>query len=135
MRIGAIYCDMDQVLVNFLKGAKLALGKEFNDPTLGTDEEKWKLIAKIPFFWVSLEWMPNAEMLWQEIKNQDTCVLSAAPSLEKAPDCPAEKKLWCQTNLKLDRDRVIIVERSEKQLFAKDVNGTPNLLIDDHPKK
>jgi hypothetical protein len=128
-----VYCDMDQVLVNFLAGARAALGKEFNDPCLGTDQEKWKKIQEITGFWANLEWMPGAVQLWKRIKSLDPHILSAAPPQEDAPSCPAEKTQWCWQELALQNERVHIVRRSEKRNFAV-IDGEVNLLIDDHPR-
>lgn len=124
---------MDQVLVNFLGGARKALGKEFNDPSLGPDSNKWKLLATIPEFWTNLEWMPNANRLWTYIKDYDTYILSACPHPDDHPTCPDEKKEWCRIQLGVSHERVHTVRRSQKKDYAV-VTGTPNLLIDDHPK-
>jgi hypothetical protein len=131
MEIGAIYCDMDQVLVNFLGGARKVLGKEFNDPCLGKDNDKWVVLATVPSFWTNLDWMPCASILWEEIKGRNTFILSACPPKELNPLCPEQKKLWCQIQLGLSTERVHTVSRSEKQNFAV-TDGKPNLLIDDH---
>lgn len=127
-----VYCDLDQVIVNFLGGARRALGREFNDPALGTDQEKWALLRAIPNFWIQLEWMPGGKMLWKRIK-EDAHILSAAPALEDAPSCPKEKRLWCWQELGVPDNRINIVRRDEKKNFAV-IDGTINLLIDDHPK-
>ena len=129
----SIYCDMDQVLVNFLGGARRALGMEFNDPRLGSDKDKWFIIAQMPGFWRSLHWMPQAPLLWERIKDKNTYILSACPLPEEAPLCPTEKKLWCADNLNLHENRVHTVKRAEKARYAQ-TNGIPNLLIDDHPR-
>ena len=131
MEIGAIYCDMDQVLVNFLGGARKALGKEFNDACLGEDNDKWVVLATKPSFWLDLDWMPHADLLWQEIKNKNTYILSACPPVELNPLCPDQKKIWCKVRLALPMNRVHTVTRKEKVNFAF-TDGKPNLLIDDH---
>jgi hypothetical protein len=131
MEIGAIYCDMDQVLVNFLGGARKALGKEFNDPCLGHDNDKWVILATKPSFWLDLEWMPNAYALWKEIKDQNAFILTACPPIDLNPLCPDQKKAWCKVRLGVPSERVHTVSRLEKKEFAV-TNGKPNLLIDDH---
>lgn len=131
IEINEIYCDMDQVLVNFLGGTRHVLGKEFNDLSLGEDHDKWLLIDKVPNFWVHLEWMPGAKMLWDCIKNKNTYILSAFPTEEENPQCSTEKKMWCQRELGISPDRVFIVKRNEKKTFARR-NNKANLLIDDH---
>ena len=54
----AIYCDMDEVLCAFLKGAKKAIGGDF--PSMDKDK-RWKLIGQTKDFWANLDWMPGAE--------------------------------------------------------------------------
>lgn len=135
IQISSIFCDLDQVLVNFLSGCKRLFGKEFNDPILGADYEKWKVIARTPNFWKNLNWMPNAQLLWNQIKNLDTYILSACPRYEDSPSCPLEKREWCVDQLKIPVDRIIITERCKKKLYAFDFDKKlPNLLIDDHER-
>ena len=119
--------------MNFLLGTRRVLGKEFNDPSLGTDQEKWLLIEQAKGFWENLEWMPNAQTLWNRIKHCDPHVLSATPPPDLVPSCPGGKRIWCRENLVIPDTRVNLVSRIEKQKFALS-DGTPNLLIDDHPK-
>jgi hypothetical protein len=130
IEIGKVYCDMDQVLTNFLGGSRKALGQEFNDPCLGTDHEKWLILAKNPTFWLDLKWMPGAHQIWDRIKNKNTYILSACPPKDENPLCPSQKKEWCQRELGISSDRVFTVQRNDKKKFA--MNGLPNLLIDDH---
>ena len=56
-----IYCDMDQVLCNFLKGAEKELGKPFPEED---KDKRWPVIHKNKTFWENLEWMPGAKRLW-----------------------------------------------------------------------
>ena len=128
-----IYCDMDQVLVNFLGGARRALGKEFNDAELGTNEHKWLFLATVQEFWFHLEWMPGAQMLWNVIRGYNTHILSACPDGMLMPLCPDEKKRWCVQHLGISSDRVQTVMREDKHKFAM-LDGRPQLLIDDHPR-
>lgn len=128
-----IYCDMDQVLVNFLGGTRKVFGMEFNDARLGSDTDKWRVLAEIPGFWKTLDWMPQAHLLWDRIKHRDTYILSACPPPNESPLCPVEKKEWCVEQLSVSVERVHTVKRGEKALFATH-QGQPNLLIDDHPR-
>ena len=69
-----IYCDMDQVLCNFMKSADAAVGGSF----VQTDkEERWKMINQTKGFWANLEWMPGAKRLYQFIEQYDPYILSA----------------------------------------------------------
>ena len=57
-----IYCDMDQVLCNFMKGADEAVGSSF----IHADKtERWNKINQTKNFWANLEWMPGGKRLWQ----------------------------------------------------------------------
>ena len=61
-----IYCDLDQVLVAFLKGADKAVGGSFvNTPK----DDRWNKINQTKGFWVNLDWMAGAKRLYQFIAN------------------------------------------------------------------
>jgi len=61
-----IYCDMDDVLVNFMKGAENAIGGDF--ASIDKDE-RWNKINQTKGFWENLDWMPSAKRLYQFIQN------------------------------------------------------------------
>jgi hypothetical protein len=153
-----VFCDMDQVLVNFLAGARIVFGREFNHPDNGDINSRWAVINALPRFWVDLPWMPEADRLWSRLI--DTCphcrtmgenlipqpctcgdpnyipyVLSACPPPDRNPSCPSQKKDWCVNELE-DFDNpahcITVHSRAEKKQYAM-TNGKPNLLIDDHP--
>ena len=57
-----IYCDMDEVLCAFMKGAEKAIGSDF----ASTDKERrWSVISNTKNFWSSLDWMPGAKRLYR----------------------------------------------------------------------
>ena len=60
----SIYCDMDQVLCNFMKGADKAVGGSF---VMADKEDRWKKINQVKGFWENLEWMPGAKNLYKKI--------------------------------------------------------------------
>ena len=64
-----IYCDLDQVLVNFMKGADKALGGKF---ATSSKENRWNVINNTKGFWAELEWMPGAKRLYQFIAKYDS---------------------------------------------------------------
>ena len=73
-----IYCDMDQVLCDFIGGAEKVIGMPF--PQANKDE-RWEKIKQTKDFWANLEWMPNAKKLYQFISRYDTKILSAATAI------------------------------------------------------
>jgi hypothetical protein len=124
---------MDQVLTNFLGGGRKALGREIND--LGLDNDKWPvLINQVPTFWLDLEWMPNAQKIWEKIHKEDVYVLTACPPVELNPFASTQKKQWCERELGISQDRVITVAKRDDKIKFSRHGGHPNLLIDDHCK-
>ena len=69
-----LYCDMDQVLVAFLSGAKQITGQDFQKMNRDT---RWQTISNTPKFWESLQFMPGARRLLQRIQKYDPYILSA----------------------------------------------------------
>ena len=60
----SIYCDMDMVLCDFLKGAEKVLGMPFVNANKQT---RWEKISDTPDFWANLPWMPGAKKIVQSI--------------------------------------------------------------------
>tara|TARA_Y100000996_G_C22324179_1_gene561666 strand:- start:36 stop:563 length:528 start_codon:yes stop_codon:yes gene_type:complete len=127
-----IYCDMDQVLVNLLKGAEKVLGQpldSFKGPE--AKQDRWKRINAVKDFWPNLEWMPNAKKLYQFIARYDTKILSAYTN--KDPNSRPGKLKWLAKNTDMKRKNILLVLRADKQNYAVS-DGKPNVLIDDHSK-
>ena len=125
-----IYCDMDMVLCDFLKGAEEVLGTSF----IKADKTKrWPTISAKKDFWVSLEWMPGSKKMWTFINKYDAHILSAYST--KDANSRKGKLDWLRKNAKLtQRSRIHLVLREDKQKFAMTQDGKPNLLIDDYIK-
>ena len=124
-----IYCDLDMVLINFMKGADAAVGGSFTQ----TDKEKrWYAVNQVKGFWANLEWMPGAKRLYQFIIKYDAHVLSAFAGRD--PTSKLGKMKWLKKNVDFKRANIHLVKRSQKQAYAKDKDGKPNILIDDYIK-
>ena len=125
-----IYCDMDMVLCDFLKGAEEVLGTSF----IKADKTKrWPTISAKKDFWVSLEWMPGSKKMWTFINKYNAHILSAYST--KDANSRKGKLDWLRKNAKLtQRSRIHLVLREDKQKFAMTQDGKPNLLIDDYIK-
>tara|TARA_Y100001963_G_scaffold97304_1_gene133881 strand:+ start:1098 stop:1634 length:537 start_codon:yes stop_codon:yes gene_type:complete len=124
-----IYCDLDMVLVNFMKGADAAVGGSF---VTHDKEERWNLINQVKGFWANLEWMPGAKRLYDFIIKYNPHVLSAFSG--KDPTSKTGKMKWLGKNTKFKRANIHLVLRSQKQKYAKNTDGRPNILIDDYIK-
>tara|TARA_B100000315_G_C14137042_1_gene389638 strand:- start:7 stop:522 length:516 start_codon:yes stop_codon:yes gene_type:complete len=123
-----IYCDLDMVLVDFVKSADKAVGGSFvNTPK----DERWNKINQTKGFWANLDWMPGAKRLYDFIMKYDPQVLSAYAGRD--PTSRTGKLKWLKKNTKWKSSRINLVIRSHKQKFAT-TDGKPNVLIDDYEK-
>jgi len=131
-----LYVDMDQVLVDFLDGAKNTLGVEYTDKEYwmkdGAGDKKKILTQKAPNFFRDLNWMPDGKQLWSFIQKHSPNILSAHPT-KWMPNAKKDKATWLNKNVRGVGD-VHLVKREEKQKYAVSPSGQPNVLIDDHPK-
>ena len=123
-----IYCDMDQVLCNFIGRAEEVIGMPF--AKFGKDD-RWNKIRDTKDFWANLEWMPGAERLYKRIAKYDPHILSAYSKRDN--NSRKGKMKWLSRNTKFKRSNIHLVQREQKQKFAK-TNGKPNVLIDDYIK-
>ena len=124
----SVYCDMDMVLCNFMKAADKVTGNFVT----ADKEQRWKDISNTKNFWADLEWMPGAKRIHQMIIKYDAHVLSAYSG--KDPSSKNGKMKWLSKNTNFKRANIHLVTRAQKQAFAKDSDGEPNVLIDDYIK-
>ena len=123
-----IYCDLDQVLVAFMKGADKAVGGSFIDTP---KEDRWNKVNQTKGFWANLDWMSGAKRLYQFIEKYDPFVLSAYTGRD--PASKNGKMKWLKKNTNFKRSHIHLVLRSQKQKYAT-TDGNPNILIDDYIK-
>ena len=123
-----IYCDLDEVLVDFMRGADAAVGGSF----VKTDkDERWNAIYQTKGFWANLGWKPNAKRLHDFIMRYNPHVLSAYAGRD--PTSRLGKMKWLKKNTKFKRANIHLVKRAQKKDYAK-TDGQPNILIDDYDK-
>jgi 5'(3')-deoxyribonucleotidase len=94
--------------------------------------QRWKDISNTKNFWAELEWMPAAKRIHQMIIKYDAHILSAFSA--KDPSSKNGKMKWLSKNTKFKRGNIHLVSRAQKQAFAKNAEGEPNVLIDDYIK-
>lgn len=121
-----VYCDMDGVLVNFVKGTEqLEAGLLGNTPSYF-----WPVINRCGArFWADLHWMPDGKKLWMSLMSMvhptRLWLLTARPRHGSAKP---GKWIWIYRNMGIWMvDRTIICYRKEKMRYAP--GG--NILIDD----
>lgn len=120
-----IYCDLDGVLTDFIKGYHELTGIDITG-SFRSDKKFWEPINKAGYnFWISLEWTKDGKKLWDYIKKYTPEILSS-PSEEN--DSRIGKHDWVKREL--PGTRVILRSPQNKKEFA-----TPNsILIDDRPE-
>ena len=123
-----IYCDLDEVLVDFMAGANAAIGGDFVKMDA---DERWNKINQTKGFWANLGWKPNAKRLHDFIIKYNPHVLSAYTG--KDPTSKVGKMKWLKKNAGFKRSKIHLVLRSQKQSYAT-TNEKPNILIDDYIK-
>ena len=124
-----IYCDLDEVLVDFMKGADAAVGGSF---VTADKETRWKTVNQTKGFWSNLEWKSNAKRLHDFIIRYDPHILSAFA--DRDPNSKVGKMKWIKKNTGFKRANVHLVLRSQKKSYAKTKEEKPNVLIDDYAK-
>jgi len=125
-----IYCDMDMVLVNFMKSADAVVGGD--GFVANKDKEgKWNKINQTKNFWANLDWMPGSKRLYDFIGKYNPHILSAFSGRD--PASKNGKMKWLSKNTKFKRGNIHLVKREHKQSYAI-TDGNPNILIDDYIK-
>ena len=123
-----IYCDLDEVLVDFMRGANAAVGGDFRRMD---KDERWNKVNQTKGFWANLGWKPNAKRLHDFIIKYNPHVLSAYTGRD--PTSKVGKMKWLKKNANFKRGNIHLVLRSQKQSYAT-TNEKPNILIDDYIK-
>ena len=109
-----LYCDLDQVLVDFLKGAEKVVGQPF---AKSDNKTRWSKISGTKDFWANLEWMPGAKKLYQRVAKYDTHILSAYSG--KDPNSVKGKMTWLGKNTSVPRSKIHLVKREAKKALQK----------------
>ena len=123
-----IYCDLDEVLVDFMRGANAAVGGDF---VKMDKDDRWNKVNQTKGFWANLGWKSNAKRLHSFIIKYNPHVLSAYTGRD--PTSKVGKMKWLKKNANFKRGNIHLVLRSQKKDYAT-TDGKPNILIDDYDK-
>jgi len=120
-----IYCDMDGVIVDFVKGYKKLTGVDTSTYVKGNNSFWAPVDKEGPSWWANLEWKSDGPLLWQYIKKYRPNILSS-PS--RSASSREGKKAWIKSHIPATQYReILLYPRHEKQLFS----GDNHILIDD----
>ena len=123
---------MDGVLCDFEKNIKNTLGISIQKwMSINPKHERWQPIVAKKDFWANMPWLNDGKNLWRFIEKYNPHILSAAS--QEDPNCKMGKHRWIFRNLNMPAGRIHLVQRHEKQTFAK-TGGQPSILIDDYVK-
>jgi LysM repeat protein/5'(3')-deoxyribonucleotidase len=125
-----IYIDMDGVLADFFSAWEDLMGVD-HYRKIDNVENALQAIRDKDNFWLNLEPTPNSGKLLalvKELKGEYN-ILSAP--LAGDPRAEKHKKMWVEKYLKQFPPKNVIIT-ADKQLYAKQADGTPNILIDDY---
>jgi len=125
-----VYVDMDGVLADFFgevaREHKVGYWREIHRKELGIDQ-----VAQQPGFFEDLPPLPHAALLIAGVITLagDYSILSS-PLQSNVEQSSDEKAEWLRRHLTEHQPQAIIFDH-EKYKFARQADGTPNILIDD----
>jgi hypothetical protein len=133
--IGTNYIDLDGVIAWLDKGVA-----EYNNISLATqdaagwDNEYWHNVlntSDIEKFFANLEWMPNGKNLvgWFQQRHLPMEFLTRPVKEPNEAACIKGKKSWLRSK---GVGNIPVIFERDKEKYAVDESGRPNLLIDDH---
>ena len=126
-----VYVDMDGVLADFFgevaQAHDVSYWREIHRKDMGIDQ-----VAQEPGFFEMLPRLPNAGRLMRGILklNNDRYSILSSPLMSNVEDSSREKSEWLEKHLPHHPPQAIIFDH-EKYKFARQADGTPNILIDD----
>jgi mitochondrial fission protein ELM1 len=132
------YCDMDGVLVNLDKGFKAISGglspQEYE--AKNGKNTFWNVVNKNPNFWVELEPLPDAKVLWDYIKDTFKDPPAVILSAGQGTRIKEQKTAWIRKHIDPSAQVIIAssgVKKPQYIIDRADVRLT-HILLDDTDK-
>lgn len=131
------YCDMDGVLVDLEGGFKKISGglspSEYEQKN--GKNSFWKIVNKHPNFWIELEPLPDAKVLWSFIKTNFKDPLPVILSAGQGTKIEQQKTQWIRKHIDPSVRVIIASKGTEKPKYVLPTTGTvTHFLLDDTQK-
>ena len=128
-----IYVDMDGVLADFFGDwAKIMKVKHWSQINKQHSiDDALQKIRDTENFWLDLPLTPNAKSLLSLVKQVKGDYIILSSPLPGDKNSIPHKQQWIKNNLSFFPPKQILI-RHDKDTFAKQADGTPNILIDDY---
>ena len=129
-----VFVDMDGVLVDFFtEWAKLMNVKTYRDIPKREIPKALKKIVDTPNFWENLPPLAGYKELLTAIKQMHGSYKILSSPLANDPNVDPGKREWVNKHLGFFKPEKVIIDHNKSQ-YAKQPDGTPNILIDDYGK-
>jgi len=128
-----IYVDMDGVLADFFTEWGKLMGVEnwWNIKDEHDIDDALQKIRDTDNFWLDLPLTSNATNLLNLIKDVKGSYIILSSPLPGDKNSEPHKKEWIKKNLSFFPPKEVLI-RHDKESFATQQDGTPNILIDDY---
>ena len=123
-----IYIDLDGVLADFFSEWKNITGKNWWE--LDNNLVAIQRIREEKNFWIKLPLLSNSLKLLKILKDNNQSYNILSSPLQNDQNCINQKKQWVKNMLTFYPPQKVLIT-SEKERYAKDNLGLPNILIDD----
>jgi len=113
-----IFCDLDGVLSDFVKQARVHGCHDFSSRTV-----VWQVVRQKNFF-KKMPMIADADLLWGRLAPYNPTILSGVTSLPKPAVCGREKYEWCKSNLVGRNTNLVYLDGDDPRINHVDMAGS-----------